>query len=143
MMELLAMIAIVSVLAKAALGHFDTRREDINTTMSMLMGEFRSARTQAITTGTHYALKMTDSQSLTLNRYQQADDGTWTVAATTRTIALPKSVSWWIYPDTLEFNTRGTMISADAPIYAYVTDNIGERAHSFSVWPSGQVHQEY
>jgi hypothetical protein len=46
-------------------------------------------------------------------------------------------------PDTIEFNTRGTMVTSPRPLYVYLTDQYAENVHSFSVWPSGQVHEEY
>jgi Tfp pilus assembly protein FimT len=143
LIELLGLIGILGVIAGTALPHFDTRREDINTAMQALIGEFRTARTHAITTGTHYSLHFSGDRSLAVQRHEQAEDGTWPVAAKTRDISLPQSVSWWMSPETIEFNTRGVMISASEPVFVYVTDQVGKRVHSISVWPSGQVQAEY
>ena len=143
LIELLALIGILGVIAGTALPHFDTRREDINTAMRTLMGEFRTARTHAITTGRHYSVNLAGSASLTVQRHDQAADGTWPVSSTPKSITLPSSVSWTMIPATIEFNTRGTMITSSEPVFVYVTDQIGSRVHSFSVWPSGQVQEEY
>lgn len=143
LIELLGLIGILGLIAGTALPHFDTRREDINTVMQKLMSEFRTARTKAITTGTHYSLHFSSERSLGVQRHEQAEDGTWPVAAKIKDISLPQTVSSWVSPDTIEFNTRGVMISASEPIFVYVTDQVGGRVHSFSVWPSGQVQAEY
>jgi Tfp pilus assembly protein FimT len=143
LVELIALIGILGAVAGSALPHFDSRREAINTSMRTLIGEFRTARTDAITTGRHYSLNLADSRSLRVQRHEEAADGTWPVEGTPRAITLPGNVTWWMVPDTVEFNTRGAMITASDPVFVYVTDSIGSRVHAFSVWPSGQVHEEY
>jgi hypothetical protein len=111
--------------------------------MRKYVGEFRTARTQAITSGVHYSVRVGTGGVLTVQRHSEAVDGTWPVALVTQTITPPSHLTWWMHPDTVEFNTRGTMITVPTPVYVYVTDSIGARTHAFSVWPSGQVHEEF
>lgn len=143
LIEMLIIMGIIGVICGAALPHFDGRRQDIHTTMRELVGQFRTARTQALTTGTHYALHMPAPGTLNVQRMQQAVDGTWQVADVTDSISLPAHVSFWMTPDTIEFNTRGTMITSPRPLYVYLSDRYASVVHSFSVWPSGQVHEEF
>lgn len=143
LIEVLVLIGIIAVITGAALPHFDTRREDVNTVMRELVGQFRTARTQALTTGTHYALHMTGSGSIDVQRLQQAVDGTWQVAGVTQRLALPGHLTLSMSPTTIEFNTRGAMVTSPSPLYVYLSDRYGSRVRSFSVWPSGQVHEEF
>lgn len=143
LIEMLIVIGIIGVICAAALPHFDTRRQDVHTAMRELVGQFRTARTHALTTGTHYALHMPTAGTLSVERMQQAADGSWQVADITQRIVLPAHLSFWMTPDTIEFNTRGTMITSPRPLYVYLSDQFGSAVHSFSVWPSGQVHEEF
>lgn len=143
LIELLIIVGIIGVITGAALPHFDTRRQDVHTVMRELVGQFRTARTQALTTGTHYALHMPAADSLNVQRLEQAVDGTWQLATVTQRIALPSHLTLSMVPNTIEFNTRGTMVTSAGPLYVYLSDRYGSQVHSFSVWPSGQVHEEF
>lgn len=143
LIEMVIIIGIIGVITGAALPHLDTRRQDVNTAMRQLVGEFRTARTRALTSGAHFALHMPTAGTLAVQRMAQAVDGTWQVASVTQQITLPSHLSFWMVPDTIEFNTRGTMVTAAAPLYVYLSDQYTTTVHSFSVWPSGQVHEEF
>lgn len=143
LIEMLVIVGIIGVITGAALPHFDTRRQDVHSVMRHLVGEFRTARTQALTTGTHYALHAPSADRLNVQRLQQAIDGSWQLATVTQRIALPSHLTLSMVPDKIEFNTRGTMITAPEPLYVYLSDRYGTKVHSFSVWPSGQVREEF
>jgi prepilin-type N-terminal cleavage/methylation domain-containing protein len=143
LIEVLIVIGIIGIICSAALPHFDSRRQDVNTAMRTLIGEFRTARTQALTKGTHFAVHMPAPGKLMVERMEQATDGTWQVATVTQKMALPAHLNFWMTPDRIEFNTRGTMITSTSPLYIYVSDQFRSGVRAFSVWPSGQVHEEY
>ena len=101
LVEMLVIIGIIGVICGAALPHIDTRREDVHSAMRELVGQFRTARTQALTTGTHYALHMPAPGTLAVQRMQEAVDGTWEVVDVVQRVTLPAHLSFWMTPETM------------------------------------------
>ena len=51
LIELLVVVAIIGVIIGSGMPKFDPRRQDINTALASLLGDFRYTRARAITTG--------------------------------------------------------------------------------------------
>jgi len=146
LVDFLVAVSIFGVLASSALPHFDPRRQDVNTVLATLQGDFRITRAKAIATGTHFSVNMASVSKFEVRRHRE-DGNTWPVDTVINTVQLPDTVLFWMHPSTLEFNTRGMMITQIGgepwPVYVYVYDKVGSRLHAFSVWPSGQVNEEF
>lgn len=148
LIETLVTVAIVGVIIASGMPKFDPRRQDINTALATLLGDFRYTRARAITAGTHFSIKMNSSTQYQVQRHVQAADGTWANASAVQTVNLPDTLTLSMFPTTIEFNTRGLMVTETSPgvlseIYVYLNDNVGSRSHRFSVWPSGQVNEDF
>ena len=137
--ELLTAVAIFVVLAAAALPHIDTRRHNIQSTTRQVISDYRWARSRAITGGTHFALKWTGDQSYEIQRLKQSGDE-WTLDEVIKNVELPSTVIRWGWPDSVEFNTRGMMISTDSTNFQGLWDTQFETWRLIAVWPSGQTH---
>ena len=142
-------VAIYGVIISSALPSFDPRRQDINTATTTLIGDFRATRVKAITTGTHFSIKLLDEHQYEVRR-ERLDDGEWSLDTVVRTVTLPLNVRLQLLgTDTVEFNTRGMMITVvgnspdPQPIYVYLFEDAGNGKRSFSVWPSGQINEEF
>ncbi|MDX2167353.1 MAG: type II secretion system protein [Deltaproteobacteria bacterium] len=143
LIELLVAVAIFGVLAAAGLPHVDTRRQNIQTATKSVIGDYRWARTRAITSGVHFAIKWTNSTSYQVLRMKETAPGVWAQDVVVKTVSLPPDVSaYWTSPATQEFNTRGMMISTTYAIWQMLYDTRFGGYHLFSVWPSGQVYEE-
>jgi Tfp pilus assembly protein FimT len=143
MIEAMATIAIAGVVMGSALPHIDTRRQDINTAINAVTADLRFARARSITTGTHYAFKLTDSGTYEVQRLKQDAAGTWVLDHVAKTNALPGHVTLEVsQPVTLEFNTRGMMISSTNTLTLNFSDTMFGVAHQLSIWPSGQIYYE-
>jgi hypothetical protein len=142
-------IGILGVIVASGIPNWDPRRQDVNTAMAMVLGEFRYTRARAITSGTHFSIKMNSANQYQVQRHvQDPNDGTWPVDSVTRTVDLPSNLVFWMFPDTIEFNTRGLMVTELTPgnpteLFVNIYDQVGGHAHQFSVWPSGQVNEEF
>jgi prepilin-type N-terminal cleavage/methylation domain-containing protein len=144
LIELLVAASIFGVLAAAGLPHIDTRRQDLNTAVTQVVGDFRWARTRAITTGVHYAVSWTSTTSYQIQRYKQDGTGAWVFDSVARTISLPAGVSvTGTLPATpQEFNTRGLVVSSAVVVYQTLKDTSSTATHKIGLWPSGQVYAE-
>jgi prepilin-type N-terminal cleavage/methylation domain-containing protein len=143
LVELLVAVAIFGVLAAAGLPHIDTRRQNIQTATKSVIGDYRWARTRAITSGVHFAIKWTNSTTYKVVRMKETAPGVWADDVTVKTVSLPTNIAaYWTSPATQEFNTRGMMISTTYAIWQMLYDNQFGGYHLFSVWPSGQIYEE-
>lgn len=149
LVELMTVMAIFGVLAASGLPHIDTRRQDINTVMNQVIADLRFARSRAITTGTHFAFELSeDGRTYDIQRLveEAAVDGSreWNLDSVVNTVTLPAHVQLTLPSDveTIEFNTRGMMVSSVNFFEIAVADNLHGAAHTMSVWPSGQIYYE-
>jgi prepilin-type N-terminal cleavage/methylation domain-containing protein len=143
MIEALVSMAIAGVLIGSALPHVDTRREAINTAVNAVIADLRYARSRSITTGTHHALELTDAGTYEVQRLTQDAIGLWVVDSVAKTNAFPDHVTLELsQPVTLEFNTRGMMISSTGTLTLSFTDTQFGATHQVSIWPSGQIYYE-
>jgi prepilin-type N-terminal cleavage/methylation domain-containing protein len=143
MIEALVTMALSSILIGSALPHVDTRRAEINTAMNAVIADLRFARARAITSGVHYALELTASSTYELQRMKQSAGGAWVVDGVTKTSVLPDYITVQLsQPGTLEFNTRGMMVSSPSTLTLSFTDTKFGATHQLSIWPSGQIYNE-
>jgi hypothetical protein len=83
-----------------------------------------------------------------VQRHSEGPGGTWPVDTVIETVTLPNTLELGIFPDTIEFNTRGLMVTQATPgisqeLYVNLNDKIGNIAHRFTVWPSGQINEDF
>lgn len=144
LIELLVGVAIFGILAASGLPHLDTRRQDIQTATKQVIADYRWARTRAITSGDHFAIEWVTNSRYEVQRMKQQSDETWVVDEVVKEVTLPTSVStvWW-WPSTHEFNTRGMMISSSYALWQMLWDEDYYGWHMISLWPSGQIYEEY
>lgn len=144
LLELLVGAAIFSVLAAAGLPHIDTRRQDLNTSVSHTVADLRYARGRAITTGDHFDVTFDGSSGYQIRRLKLVA-GEWVPDVVVKTVQLPSHIEYYAASgggDTFEFNTRGMMISSDEPLWPSIWDTAHGHGHQLSIWPSGQVYAE-
>lgn len=140
LIELLTAVAIFAILAAAGLPHLDTRRMDIANTTEQVIADYRWARSRSITGGVHYALVWTAENTYEVRRLKLVG-ATWTLDAAVKQVTLPASLTRWGWPDSVEFNTRGMMISADSAQFQGLWDATFSSYRLISIWPSGQVNE--
>jgi prepilin-type N-terminal cleavage/methylation domain-containing protein len=144
LVELLVAVAIFGVLAAMGLPHIDTKRQDIQTTTKQIIADYRWARNRAITSGVHFGLEWTSTNSYEIQKMRQAADGTWSKDLTVKRVTLPTHINTaWFWPSLQEFNTRGMMVTTTYPLYQLFWDSNYFGWHMVSVWPSGQIYEEY
>ena len=143
LIELLVAVGIFGVLAAAGLPHLDTRRQDIQSATKQVIADYRWARTRAITSGAHFAIEWTSSNSYEVQRMKEVS-GNWAIDEVVKTVTLPSHINTvWYWPTTQEFNTRGMMITTTYPLWQLLWDSNYYGWHTLSVWPSGQIYEEY
>jgi len=140
--ELLTAVAIFGVLAAAGLPHLDTRREAIQGATQQVVADYRWTRARAITGGVHFAVRWTDRSTYQVERLRETDRGTWEIDDVVKQVALPPSMIRWGWPDSVEFDTRGMMISSPYATWQSIWDTQFDTLRLLTVWPSGQT-QEY
>jgi len=143
LIEVLTTVCVLGIVLAAALPHLDPRRQDLETTMQSLLGDLRFARAKAISSGVHYSVSRTDSGHYNMNRHRDGGDGTWPVDSVVKTINLPSTVQFWMWPDNIEFNTRGMLVAPAFPVVGIIGDLATSTWHGVDVWPSGQVNQAW
>ncbi|MGD9764294.1 MAG: Tfp pilus assembly protein FimT/FimU [Candidatus Binatia bacterium] len=144
LIELLVSVAIFGVLSALALPHVDLRRQDVQSATKQVIADYRWARTRAITSGDHFAITWTGGSAYEIQRLKENAQGTWVVDTVVKRVQLPSHITtWFTWPATQEFNTRGMMISTTWPVWQLLYDTQFNGWHMFSVWPSGQVYEEY
>ena len=149
LVELMTALGIFGVLAASGLPHIDTRRQDINSLKTEVIADLRFARSRAITTGTHFDFVLAeDGKSYEINRLiegvDEDGDRTWDFDSLAKTVVLPPHLQLTMPSEveTIEFNTRGMMVSAEELFAIAIADNLHGAAHTLTVWPSGQISDE-
>lgn len=140
LIELLTAVSIFGVLAVAGLPHVDTHRVDLQTATEQVITDYRWTRTRAITSGVHYALTWTSDTNYQVQKLKQVGTN-WTLDQVVKTVTLPSSVSHWGWPDMIEFNTRGMMISTTSATWHGVYDYQHSSWRLIAIWPSGQTNE--
>jgi type IV fimbrial biogenesis protein FimT len=150
LIEMLTVVAILGIVLAVGLPHLDPGRMDTNKLAQSLVGDVRLARLRAITGGSHYVVKVTTgamgAMSYKVVQMAESGDGTWVEATGgwKRTVSLPSGMSVSGGGEggfSVEFNTRGMLVSNEEPVLATITDDYGA-VRKLTVWPSGQVHVE-
>jgi hypothetical protein len=145
LIELLAFAALFVLVLAVGLPHIDTRRHDINLALRQVAADVRWARSRAVGSGAHFALRVTAE-----NRYQverlEFVTGSWQLAEVVRTTTLPDAIRFVDFtPDAVEFNTRGTVVfpalATPAPWMPRLVDATFGTERAFAIWPSGQFHE--
>jgi prepilin-type N-terminal cleavage/methylation domain-containing protein len=143
LIELLVAVAIFGVLAALGLPHLDTRRQDIQSATKQVIADYRWTRTRAITSGAHFAIEWTSTNSYEVQRMKEVPGG-WAVDTVVKEVTLPSHINTsWFWPAQQEFNTRGMMITTTYPLWQLIWDSDYFGWHMISVWPSGQIYEEY
>ncbi len=142
LLELLVAAGIFGVLAAAGLPHIDTRRQDLNTSVTRTVADLRFARGRAITTGDHFAVEFDGANGYQIQRLELVA-GAWVPRDVVKTVVLPSHIEFHAGDSArVEFNTRGMVISANAPSWPTMWDTMHNHGHQISIWPSGQVYAE-
>lgn len=143
LVELLVAVGIFGVLAAMGLPHLDTRRNDIQSATKQVIADYRWARTRAITSGTHFAVEWVSTNSYKIMRMKEVPGG-WAMDEAVKHVTLPSHINYtWYWPSVQEFNTRGMMITTTYPLWQLFWDSDYYGWHMVSVWPSGQIYEEY
>jgi prepilin-type N-terminal cleavage/methylation domain-containing protein len=144
LIELLVAVAIFGVLTALGLPHLDTRRQDIQTATKQIIADYRWARNRAITSGVHFGVEWTSTNSYEVQKMKQAANGTWSKELMVKKVTLPSYINTsWYWPTMQEFNTRGMMVTSTYPLYQMFWDSNYSGWHMVSLWPSGQIYEEY
>jgi hypothetical protein len=139
--ETLTSIAICGVLAAAALPHLDTRRTDLRTTITQVIGDYRWARTRAITGGVHFSVEWLSGSRYQVKRLKQDGTGTWVLDQVVKDVMIPSNIIRWGWPAAAEFNTRGLMVGApDVGVWQNFVDTQYGATVMLGIWPSGQTY---
>jgi Tfp pilus assembly protein FimT len=148
LIDALVTIGIIGVIIASGMPKFDPRRQDVNTALATILGDFRYTRARAITSGTHFSIKKNSPTEYQVQRHSEGPGGTWPVEEVTQTVTLPATLELAMFPDTIEFNTRGLMVT-EMPdgtlqeLFVTLHDKIGSIGHQFTVWPSGQINEDF
>lgn len=141
LIDLLAAVTVVAILAGMGVAHFDQRRQDINTTLRQVSADLRWARGRAMVAGEHFRFHRTSDSTYEIQRLEEVD-GEWEVKAVVRTVALPAHISL-TGSDEIDIDGRGTVVFADAgdtaPSHWTLTDTEFATTRSLTLYPSGQV----
>lgn len=145
LIELLVAVAIFGIVALVGLPHVDTRREDINSSVQMVLADLRLARARSITSGDHYAVSPKSTGTYELQRLVLNSTGNWVLQDVVKTVHLPVGIQLYfgeIALNRVEFNTRGMLVNANEPLWPVVSDTAHQVKHTLAVWPSGQIYVE-
>jgi Tfp pilus assembly protein FimT len=144
LIELLVAVGIFGLLAVLGLPHIDTRRQDIQTVTKQVIGDYRWARNRAITSGVHFAVEWTSTNSYQIQRMKEVAGGAWATDVVVKEVTLPPHINTaWYWPTMQEFNTRGMMITTNYALWQLFWDSNYYGWHMISIWPSGQIYEEY
>lgn len=144
LIELLAVVALSTILFATALPHLDSRRWDIDSALRRVAADVRWTRARALGSGTHFALRVIGTNSYQIERLQLVADN-WQVAAVVRRTTLPQTVAIVDFtPQVVEFDTRGAVAfpsgTTPAPWTPHLVDETFSSDRAFAIWPSGQFH---
>lgn len=140
LIELLTAVGMFGILAAAGLPHVDTRRQNLANATKQVTADFRWARTRAITGGVHFMVQWTDGQNYTVQRLKLSGTS-WVLDRVVKTVTLPTTITRSGTPDSLEFNTRGMMVSATTVTWYTINDSKFGGTRTIGVWPSGQADE--
>ena len=143
LIEVLTVIGILGIVLAIALPHLDLSRQDIETTAQTVIGDIRVARAKAISSGVHFSFDFVDSEHYEVRRHREGAGDDWPVDTVVKRVTLPGSVEFWMWPDSLEFNTRGMLVQPNYPALGILGDYSTSTWHSLSIWPSGQVNLDW
>jgi Tfp pilus assembly protein FimT len=138
LIDLLTAVAIFVAVAAAGLPHIDTRRQDIQNATSQVISDYRWARARSITSGAHFALEWTSDASYEVRRLKQVGTD-WELDEIVKSVELPATIMRSGWPDSVEFNTRGMMISSENMEQQRLSDAAFSAERVIALWPSGQV----
>lgn len=149
LIELVTYIAIVGVLLAAALPRMELLPLRTNQAVEQFLSDVRFARAKAMVTGSHVCVHRISGNRYQVRRLKQSGSS-WVLDRVLRDVTLPPGVTWWMNTGTgnhLKFNSRGLQIAFADPnspyvLYTYFHDARGS-SHAVSIWPSGQVYEEY
>lgn len=139
--ETLTAIAITGVLAATALPHLDTRRQDIHTTVTQMVSDYRWARSRAIVTGVHYSVEWTSSSRYQVKRLKKDASGAWVLDTVVKDVMLPATVTRLYTGVPVEFNTRGLSVTSTYALWLFFHDSQFGNNVTLAVWPSGQTYE--
>jgi len=140
LVELLTAVAIFGILAAAGLPHVDTRRQDIQSATKQVISDYRWTRTRAITSGVHFNVTWTSANVYQVQRMKLSGT-TWVLDTVVKQVTLPSTISRFGYPNNIEFNTRGMMVSNAYTMFDVVWDSPNSVYRMVAVWPSGQANE--
>ncbi len=147
LLDLLTTMAIFGILLGAALPHVDTRRDDVNATVKRVVADLRWARGRAIASGDHFGVRWTGGQTYQVERLQLVGE-TWQFKDIVKKVELPDHLlAYDLSPPFVEFNTRGMVVFPPGTTpytrLARIHDDKFNAEHAVSIWPSGQIHEEW
>ena len=143
LIELMATVAIVSILAAMGLTSFDRTRTDINSSLRQVSADVRWARARAIVSGDHMRFRVTGDNTYAIDRLTEVD-GVWETSATLRETELPSHIELSTGErDFIDIDSRGTVVFDDAsetaPFTWTLNDSKFATTRTVTVYPSGQV----
>lgn len=143
LVELMATVAIVAILAAMGLTSFDRTRTDINTSLRQVSADVRWARARAIVSGEHMRFRVTGDNSYAIYRLSEVD-GIWETSATVRQTELPSHITLSTGErDFVDLDSRGTVVFEDpsttAPLTWTLSDSKFATSRTVTVYPSGQI----
>lgn len=145
LIELMAAVSILGIVAMVGLPHVDTRREGINTSAQLVLSDLRLARSRSITSGDHFALVPKSPGSYELQRLVINPTGNWVFHSVVKTVTLPPNIRvefGELALNRIEFNTRGMLVTSNEPLWPVIVDTQHHSKHQLAIWPSGQIYQE-
>jgi hypothetical protein len=139
-LELLATIAMLAVMARFGLPHVADSDFALFQAHAQLVADLRAARAHALVTGDHFQLAMTSPSTYVTQRMGLVDDE-WTASAEpTVDRTLPRGVHITRGAAArFEFDTRGMLVDPVGADLLEMHDTRTGSTRQITVWPSGQV----
>lgn len=144
LIDALAAVAMVAIVAAAGMSSFDSRRNDLNTSVRGIVADVRWARARAIVSGGHVRFHATSAHSYQLEQLEEID-GQWQVRSVMRQVELPAHLELNTESgESVEFDSRGIIHFADgaqaAPIDWTIVDARYHGKRHLTLYPSGQLY---
>jgi len=139
--ELVVTIALMGVVAGVAMPSVTRRPYVLWDAQATLIGDLRTARSEAITRGDHFRVDVTGASTYTVSRMELNADGTWTPRVPPwRSRTLPEGVQFVTGTGLgFEFDTRGLMVNPSWAATLVMYDFDKSLTRWVTIWPSGQV----
>jgi prepilin-type N-terminal cleavage/methylation domain-containing protein len=139
--ELLAAFAIFGVLVAVAAPSIQRRPYALWEARTMLLGDLRRTRSNALIKGDHFRLDVLTDHSYTVSRMQLGVGGVWTpIVPPIISRTLPPNVAFTSgVGNGFEFNTRGLMVNPSWAQTLNLYDADRDLNKWVTVYPSGQV----